>query len=225
MVDKRINIVYIGADYNVANVLYLDNKFNIKAIICEKLRLTKELILFSEINNIKLIYVHNKEHFEEEINKLNHIVNNYMIFNFGIIITKKLLEDNNFFNIHPASLIINRGRNPIERALIENHSSLDVSIYKIVEKIDLGEFIDSAKVYIDVLDDNVSLSYKVNKTIPKLLNSLYLYIINIKSSKSIEQGIYYKPIKEEDFTIDLYKDSIVDIYNKIRSQKNIVALF
>lgn len=216
---ERIDIAYIGCDYRIAEYIFFNDKFNLKIVLCEEERLNKEIILFSEVRGIKLYIIESLKSFIKKINKLKEYIFYYVIYNFSIIIPSDLIEKCMFFNIHPGSLISNRGRNPLEKSLLNNEKTSEISLYKISDKIDLGEFISSKKFYISLMDDNLSLQDKIYHYIPNLLESLYEYITNNLSSVLINEGKYNSPIQKNDFTINIEKDSLAEIYNKIRSQK------
>ena len=48
---------------------------------------------------------------------------------------------------------------------------------------------------------------------------MYFYIIGKKKGKKINRGIYRPWITEDDFTINLEKDSLITVERKIKSQK------
>lgn len=215
---EKISIGYIGSSFGVAESINNSIAYELKLVICEKPRAGKELILFCELFNIKLVLIVNAKELETIILDYAHEVENYIMCYFGIIISKSILESVSIFNLHPGDLKTHRGRHPVERALLNNESHAEITLYKISDKIDLGEYIYSRRVNISAFDDNVSVLAKLESQIPFLLRKLCQYLKGSLKGKLIDEGRYEPRVKEEDFTLDIENDSLADIYNKIRSQ-------
>ena len=215
---KKVEVGYIGFSYKVIeNIIFSDN-FKLKVIICEKSRASKEIILLSELHNISLYLVEDKEGLGKIVSDNISIVDLYIMYGFGIIIDKKTIKNATIYNIHPGSLETNRGRNPVEWSLLNNDKYTEMTLYKVSELIDLGELIHSEKIEIRISDNNVTLAERLESKIPMLLDKLFCYLKGDIQARVLHQGQYIPRIRECDYTIDLDNDSLTKIFNKIRSQ-------
>lgn len=212
-----MQIGYIGNSFKIAEYIIRSNKFELKAIICEECRLNKEMILLSEFYDIDLYIIKNKYDLPSILKVIS--CSRYLMYSFGIIIPNTILEVNNIFNIHPGSLENYRGRNPIEKAILNCEKNIDVTLYKICSKIDLGEVISIIKLPILFSDDNITIQKKIEELTPIFIDCLYSYLLFGDKLHSVDDGVYLKRVEESDYTIDLNTDSLIDIYSKIKSQK------
>ena len=60
MVYMIKNIVYIGASYRAAEFIIHNEYFNLKAIICEKNKMSDELFTLALVRNIRLYVIEDK---------------------------------------------------------------------------------------------------------------------------------------------------------------------
>ena len=212
-----LRVGYIGSSYKIAEYIFLSQKFELNQIFCENNRVNKDIILFSELYNVKLTIINSIAELENEIELNLGSISFYIMYNFGLIISDLIISKTNVFNIHSGNLNNNRGRNPIERCILNNERWAEISIYQISNKLDLGLLIYSEKVNISLHDDSNIIRKKLENKIPKLLNKLFLFRQE-KKGQIVSKGEYYKRISEADFTLNLEEDTIIQIFNKIRSQ-------
>ncbi len=211
------DIVFIGSSSLGLKFLSKNPNFNVTDILCLKNRVNKKLIKLANYLKIKIKIFHWKNDFNDIITQYpkNYL---FFIYQLDMIVPDVLTKKYRFFNLHRGSLYNNRGRNPEIRSILNGSNSTVLSLHKINEKIDSGILIDEYKIQISELDNTNTLKNKLERGIPKLVDSLYIYILgNLKGVKIIN-GTYFPPVKEEDFIINIKTDSLEIISRKIRSQ-------
>jgi len=73
---------------------------------------------------------------------------------------------------------------------------------------------------VDSIDSVEDIKIKMELGLPSMFNDLLACFQSNSQLQELNGGEYYKPISQEDFTINSMKDEIIVIKNKIRSQKN-----
>lgn len=212
------NVIYFGNSIKMVQFLLSSSIFDLNLWISEK--------RFKESQEKLTAGMQVNHQYVENINELENLVSNITIpdlvimYSFGIIISPNIIQKINVYNFHPGSLEKNRGRNPIEWAILLGWNNDEMSLHKIDEKIDTGLLISSKTIDIDSNDTVSAIQTKMENSIPSLLNDLEDYLSGKRLGKVVVPGVYRKRISESDFTIDLENDSLETIKNKIRSQKD-----
>jgi len=212
------NIGYIGnLPFAIESIVFSDF-FKLKFVVFEKGRLTDDLLTILNLRSIPYYEISKSE----EILKIDEIteIDFFVMCSFGKKISPAVIEKISIYNIHFGELPYYKGRHPTFHATIANELRYGISIHKIDEKIDEGDIISIEKVDYYYNENEKILFEKLQNCIPKLLNSLHLFIKEKKTVvKNIDKGAYYKPVSEKDKIIELNEDFAM-IYNKIRAQYN-----
>ena len=141
-----------------------------------------------------------------------------VMHSFGLIINEKISSLFRIFNIHSGSLLTNRGRNPVEWAILLGWESDEVSIHEIDTSIDGGILVDAEKIEICCNDTVSDIRKKYFNHFPDLFKALDEYLSGKRKGVAVGQGIYREKVTEKHFTIDPLHDDVKTIKNKIRSQ-------
>ncbi len=140
---------------------------------------------------------------------------------YGQIVPRGVLEIPKYkcINVHGSLLPKLRGASPIQQAIMDDEKETGITIMEMVEKMDAGDMISSAKLKIDNEYTNKSLFLKMQVLgLDLLLDTLPKYLKGeITPIKQDESKVTFAPlIKREDEKLDL-NDTRRNIYNKIRA--------
>lgn len=210
-------VIYLGNSEKVLNCILNSTEYKLVLWICET-RKKDSLVQYANMNDIDLLSVSTSS---ELVNILSvtYDVDFAIMFSFGIILKEQIINKCDVFNFHPGNLASNRGRNPIEWALLLGWDNDDMSLYKVTsECIDCGVLVSKCSVSIYENDTANTMADKMISCIPKMLIDLDEYQKGTLKGVPICSGIYRTKITEKDYTIDLFQDSEYVIKNKIRSQ-------
>ena len=218
---KKINsmeINYIGDNLKIINLLNKNDYFRLNNIFCIT---RKRYHSIKKKINKKINYCSNLNNLEKKI--LNKKKNNeiFIIYECPLIISKKLLDKHQFFNLHRGSLKFNRGPIPEVWTILNGDKNAYFTLHKINEKIDLGEIIFQEKISLNKRYNVLQLRKLMEKKLEKLIRKLYLYLKKRIKTKKIRKGKYNSFLTESDYTINLKKDSFNTIKNKIFSQQSL----
>lgn len=207
-------IIYIGNSYKMMQYLLSSTDFELKKIVCEKKRISREIQQLSK--QVSVIGVEDKKQLEQAI--FDAQISIAVMYDFGLIIPKRVLEKVNVYNFHPGSLLSNRGSSPLNWSVLLGDHETEMSLYKVSDKIDLGVLVAAKRCRIYKDDSPSILRKRLENSIPELLRTLNDYLDGEFSGNAVNSGIYRKRIVEEDYTIDLKNDSFKRIQSKIQSQ-------
>ena len=210
--------VYIGAKHQAAEYIFHNEEFSLKAIICEKNKLSDELLTFSLVRDVHLYVIESKLDLVDVMTELgNDYV--YIMHVFALKIPVNQLPGYKIFNIHPSNLPDYKGAHPTYWATVNNEINIGVSLHEVTEGLDEGVIIGQETVPYYIWENEVLLQEKISAVIPSLLNKLVLYINgeNISTIKN-RAGSYYPRVTDKDVYIDLQNDSPAMIYNKVRAE-------
>ena len=210
------NITYIGFSELLIIKLLNHNYFNLVDVITQESRLSELFINELKKKGINVNLISKREDLKYLTNITN--TNNILMYKFGYILPKEFVKQFNICNIHSGNLETNRGAHPIGWAILEGMDNTCLSLHKINDKIDLGILIDTYEVKIEPDDDIITLENRLEEGICFILDSYNDYLNGKRVGENITHGIYRSKIKEEDYTINLNKDSSEIISRKIRSQ-------
>ncbi|HHU60144.1 TPA: methionyl-tRNA formyltransferase [bacterium] len=140
---------------------------------------------------------------------------------YGQIVPRGVLEIPKYkcINVHGSLLPKLRGASPIQQAIMDDEKETGITIMEMVEKMDAGDMISSAKLKIDNEDTSKSLFLKMQVLgLDLLLDTLPKYLKGeITPIKQDESKVTFAPlIKREDEKLNL-NDTRRNIYNKIRA--------
>lgn len=210
--------VYIGAKYSTAEYIFHNETLSLEAIICEKNKLSDELLTFSLVREVRLFTVESKLDLADIMTKLGDEYIYIMHF-FALKIPVERFVDYKIFNIHPSKLPGYKGAHPTYWATMNNEINIGVSLHVVTEELDEGFIIGQEIIPYYIWENELSLQMKIGTVIPSLLNKLILYIEG-QNIVTITNGVgdYYPRVSEKDTYIDLHNDSPSMIYNKVRAE-------
>ena len=148
----------------------------------EKLRATKVALWAGErgIETFKTSSVNT----DEFLNFFSRVKPNLcLVFAFGQLLSREVLDLCLFINIHTSLLPKYRGASPIESALLNGDKETGISFMRVIESLDAGPIFKQIKVPISAEDNYLSLRTALS------LNAC-------QSVVSTLRDIYYKKIKE-----------------------------
>ncbi len=214
---EAVKLAYIGSSRQMIERLLASDKFVLAAVIIERKRMTEEIRAFLADNNIRCCPVSDKSELSAAFELIG--AEYYVMYGFGIIIPEELTLAHNIFNIHPGSLLTNRGAQPVVWSVLRGEKRTCLSLHKIAVQIDSGLLI--CEYWVDILetDDTLSLNEKLAVGFNYVLEELYHFICGRRRGTLVQGGQYRPRIQRRDFTINIEKDSIESIKRKIRSQK------
>ena len=215
-----VKTVYIGAKHSTAEYIFHNENFSLEAIICEKNKLSDELLTFSLVREVRLFVIESKSDLVDIMTKLGDEYIYIMHF-FALKIPVQRLPGYKIFNIHPSKLPGYKGAHPTYWATVNNEINIGVSLHIVTEELDEGVIIGQEIVPYYIWENEVSLQKKIGTVIPSLLNKLILYIKG-QNTVTIANGAgdYYPRVTDKDVYIDLQNDSPALIYNKVRAESS-----
>ena len=213
-----MNIVFIGSSLLGLQKLAESDKFTVIDVLCLKKRVTNELIKLAEILGHEIKLFDWIKDFKELILRYDKSVP-FFIYQLDMLVPASLTNKYSFYNLHRGNLETNRGPNPDVWPILLGEKETTMSLHKINDRIDAGVLIDTYDVPISEVDNSMSVKKKLEEGLPQLIYSTYLFIIGEIQGKEINDGNYRPWVTEQDFTIDLGKDTIELISRKIRCQK------
>ncbi len=213
-----MEINYIGDNLKILNLLNKNKYFKLNNIFCitpKRYRSIKKRI------KRKINYCRNLNILEKKILKKKGRNEIFIIYECPLIISRKLLNKHQFFNLHRGSLKFNRGPIPEVWTILNGDKNAYFTLHKINEKIDLGEIIFQEKIQLNKSYNVLQLRALMEKKLEKLIRKLYLYFQKKIKTKKITKGKYNNFLIERDYSIDLKKDSLNTMKNKIFSQQSL----
>jgi len=216
--NSKFKVVYIGNFYKVPEFIIHENAFELDRIICEKNKFTDEMLTFSLVRNVP-VYFFEELNLREEIENLRRSTDFFIMCSFGKILPPWLVKKWEGYNIHYSYLPFYKGRHPTFWATVNGEKSLGITLHKVSSYIDGGEIISQKKVPYFLWENERDIFNKLTNLIPSLLRELIMYKRGlIEPKKNYPQAFYFRPVNENDYLIDIKKDTPAVIFNKIRAQ-------
>ena len=209
--------MYIGTSPSIIDAIKSYNNFELSTVICEQKRVSKEYEQKVKKYNLNLLKFQSKKEFVSIIEECEEEI--ALIYQLDLIVPHGLTAKFQMFNFHSGSVKTNRGAHPILRTILNNEKKSEFTLHKINGEIDQGLLISTYKIDVSLSDDAKDIKYKMEKGFKTMFDDLILYFEGNLPLNPIQGGKYFKPINENDYTIDCFNDSIIQIENKIRSQK------
>lgn len=213
----KSTIIYIGTSPSIIDAIKSYNNFELNTVICEQKRVTKEYEEKVNKYKLNLLTFQSKSEFVSIIEESKEEI--ALIYQLDLIIPHVLTAKFQMFNFHSGSVKTNRGAHPILRTILNNEKKSEFTLHKINGKIDQGTLISKYNIEVNSSDDVNDIKFKMEQGFETMFDDLILYFEGKLTVQSIEDGKYYKPVSEKDYTIDYVSDSMILIKNKIRSQK------
>lgn len=144
----------------------------------------------------------------------------FVVVSFGQILSKSLLERVKYaLCVHPSLLPKYRGAAPVNYALLNGEEVTGVTVFRMNEKMDAGEIIDSEGVKIEPDENALELSSRLSQVGANLTVKVLddIEASNFKLTPQDESRVSYAPkLKKQDGLISWDVPAIV-IHNKIRA--------
>jgi methionyl-tRNA formyltransferase len=212
--NKMLNINLFT--YSVKFAKIIRRFFHIKEIYYEKSKKNRDLLQFCRNYNIKIREVKNLSEVKKNIFNSSDLG---IIYGWGIIFNKDYIENyrHGIWNFHPGDLPKYRGRHPISWAFLKNEKKIGITIHKIDERIDRGEFLTRDFVKRNLDDDINDVENKIFLKLPKLIIDA-LKKIESKKLLKIGKGTYHPSLYNG---IEIKNPINYDyryIYNAVKSQ-------
>jgi methionyl-tRNA formyltransferase len=142
-----------------------------------------------------------------------------IVFSFGKILNKRLINFIESFNFHPSILPEYKGPSPIISAIIENKRSIGISLMKMNSNIDGGPIIDVEKTKINKFDFIEKIKKLVSHSSINLLKRNFKNMLNgklIYKDQNLKFETQTRKIKKIDGMVDFSK-SPTEIFNRFRA--------
>lgn len=209
--------MYIGTSPSIIDAIKSYNNFELNTVICEQKKVSKKYEHQVNKYKLNLLTFQSKKEFVSIIEEREEEI--ALIYQLDLIVPHGLTTKFQMFNFHSGSVKTNRGAHPILRTILNNEKKSEFTFHKINGKIDQGTLISKYNIEVNSSDDVNDIKLKMEQGFGTMFDDLILYFEGKLTVQCIEGGKYYKPISEKDYTIDWFFDSIIQIKNKIRSQK------
>ena len=212
-----MNVGYIGNYYKIPEYIF-HSIFNLSYVIVEKGYMSDDMFTFLKVRNIPYHEVASNDEMVKIIKGSG--IDLWITCSYGKRITIEKIKDIEIYNIHYSALPNYKGRHPTFYATMANEDSIGISLHRVKERIDEGEIIKQYSVPYYIWEDENALFAKLTDQVPELINDLFTYLNN-KESVIVtlnQEGHYFAPVQQKDYTISIIDDTPTEIYNKVRAQ-------
>lgn len=215
---NSIDVSYWGHSPALLKMLIDSELYNVVYVVVQKGKVSDEFVEICAEKNLPVLFVRNKHELIGLCNS-NH-VDNVLVYCFGIIIPSDLYLRKTIINIHPGSLVTNRGAHSILWSVLIPDLGAEIAAYRICcDEIDSGELIVSANESCGDDEKPPELLLKLEKNLPCIIRRVYEYITNNDIPvQLVKGGIYRERVQPESYTINIKKDTKQIIKRKINSQ-------
>lgn len=210
-------VAYMG--YSEKMIQYIINHVQIELcrVVGVKNRISETQ--YELIDQLNIPYLELSDSSEiEKVSKFVDDMDFIIMYKFEFILSQSFVNQFNVINFHGGNLRTNRGAHAVVWSILKCEKETCLSAYKITGKIDLGILLGEYYIAIDKEETTKSLNDKMLLGIPVLLDKVVEYFEGVNIGVAIDKGEYRRKIKEDDYTLDLNKDSYNVIDAKIRSQ-------
>lgn len=215
---NSINVSYWGHSITLLKMLIASDLYNLEYVAVQKEVISSEFESICARKDVPIIAVADKKELVRICNS-SHI-DNVLVYCFGIIIPSDLYQKKKIINIHPGSLVTNRGAHSILWSVLIPYLGAEIAAYRICcDEIDSGELIVSASELCSDDETPLELLSKLERNLPCFLSRIYEYITNNNAqTQLIRGGIYRERVQPEYYTLNIGVDSKQVIKRKINSQ-------
>lgn len=215
----RIDVGFLGYGTRALDSLMADKRFKVKYFLTPKSRLCSDVYNAAERYkaDLRLEIIKNKGELLERIKQIKD-VRLFVMNACPFILTEEILENMDFYNIHPGDLKTNRGHHPHLWSVLLQEKETKICMHKVCKEIDLGQVVSEVRVPLNGDENALQVLDKAEDEIPLLLEDLY----NLVMGKGdfiyeIKDGIYRRNLTYSDYEIK-ENDGILDIDRKIRAR-------
>ena len=211
---EQMRVLFIGNELDVVQSLSEIREIDIVACICQKNK--------SKCQNApseKYIVVESKSDFLNQISAFYEKVDFAIMYSFGIIIPREVIDKIKIYNFHPGNLRTNRGSSPIHWSILLNEDSTMMTLHCVDAEIDSGKIITEHECRVYSYDVPYTLRKRMEGEIASMTTELLCLLKNnvCGGGYKVDNGTYRSRITEDDYTIK-DGDSREIVNAKIRSQ-------
>ena len=208
-------VVLFSDSGKIAEALFYSPFFELKLIICEKGKLSGDLLNFSYLRSVPVFEaINNGELFHILLkNKIDIAI----MYGFGIILNRDIIDHLDIYNIHPGKLPDYKGRHPTFFATINGDKSIYYTLHKVVEEIDSGEIIGQVKMDYYYWQDENDVKKFLFQAFLILIRKLHSFLNGKSNSSENKSGKYFKTVTKSDKILDP-KLPIKNLLNIVRAQ-------
>ena len=128
-----------------------------------------------------------------------------LVYGWNYLVPESVLNNFEFYNLHASMLPQYRGPLPILFQLLNNESTIGVTLHKMSKSFDTGDIYKQEEFSIADSKDYLSISTKVLKTSAKLINSFISDYISQKvvlTPQDHSQATYYSKRELDKYIVD-----------------------
>lgn len=209
----------MGYGTRALDALMDDNRFEVKYFLTPRSKLCEDVYEAEKKykDKLKLEIISTKQELLERICIIKD-VQCFLMNACPFILTKEILDNMDFYNIHPGCLSTNRGHQPHLWSVLLNEKETKICLHKVTPKIDLGYVIADSTIKLCGVENSLEILNKAEDEIPVLLEGLYNYLIGKGKIKYLVKDGIYRPIMSySDYEIKP-EDMPEDIDRKIRAR-------
>lgn len=210
-----MTITYVGYSDVMIGLLLADSRFQIMSVITGKDKLsegTKEAIKEKGISYFEVTGKNDLLQLRQEF-----LYDAVIMYEFGLILPRKITEGSNIYNIHPGDIDTNRGAHPVRWTILLGEPETKMTMYRI-DGIDEGYIVGERACTVNADDDYLSLKEKMERLLPCLLDRFVdVYMGELPIGRLSKGGVYRRKVEEADYRINPDKDSYSVIRRKINA--------
>lgn len=211
-----LKTVYIGNEFSAIDSISVKNEIEILAVFFQPEKTDQRMKIFYP--NISFIPVTSKMELRESISHYYSKIDFAIMYSFGVIIPKDVLDNVTIYNFHPGDLRTNRGSSPINWSILLDDKDAVMTLHRVESTIDTGLVVSEHKCKVYDFDVPSTLKSRMAGELPSMMHEfLEYYNKRITCDLRIYDGIYRQRIVETDYTIKP-EDNRSKIFAKIRSQ-------
>jgi methionyl-tRNA formyltransferase len=217
-IKEKFPVVFIGSSAKGLRELCQYPTFFVQKALCLRGRVTEPLEQEAKQFDVPLERFQWHSDFRDKILHISSSVS-FFIYQLDMLVPADLALERPFYNLHRGCLRTNRGPCPEIWSLLLGDRRSFFSLHKINDKIDAGIEIARYEVLLNRNDTVTTLKSSMEKGFQFLLEIFEQYLRGKVQGESLVSGRYRRWIREDDFTIDLERDSVEVMRRKIQCQK------
>lgn len=216
----KIPVGFYGYGPRALDALMVHPDFEVRYFWTPESRLCREVYEAAERYRevLPMEIIRNRTDLLEHVRQV-HDVTCFVMNASPIILNEPILEQMDFYNIHPGSLVTNRGHHPHLWSILLDEKESQINLHSVTPEIDLGKVISTVTLPVLPEDTSFSLLNRLEDQIGILLSDLAAYLRGEQKEKGrIEEGGYRRKVTYEDYRINPGQDTVGEIDRKIRAR-------
>lgn len=201
------DVVYCGGLAEVADEIFLNQKYNLIGVIVQTSSVSNDLIYFSQLREVPLYEVSDKFELQRLVSEQFNYKPILLLCGFGIILGEDLLNRVKAYNFHFGTLPDYKGRHPTFVATLDGQPFIGVTLHIVVTGIDDGQIIGIDSIPYGYKKNENYLFQQLPLSVKRLLKVLTEYLEGRRGLIPNDGGEYFPPTKKRD--ISFTKDTAV----------------